>query len=168
VSVSVVLVEDDAQDEELARLVIERTGLVEDLRVMRDGAEALAYLTSACDPAAADRIRDTVLVLLDLNLPKLSGLSLLQQLRATPATRLLPVVILTSSAQDVDVARAYEAGANAYVVKPVPFPEYAAALGRIIDFWVSANTPPSALLDYGRWPTTHDSEAGIPGSGPER
>jgi two-component system, response regulator len=139
----VLLVDDDPNDEELARLALQRSGVAHSLQVVRDGAEALDWLFAAGayvdrDPAAVPRV-----VLLDLKLPKLSGIEVLTALRADERTRLLPVVIFTSSNEDKDLQESYQRGANAYLRKPIDFGEYKRLIADVGTFWMRHNQPPN-------------------------
>jgi two-component system response regulator len=135
----ILLVEDNPDDEALTlrALAISRVG--NRVVVARDGAEALAYLLGTPEAPALGQL--PALVLLDLKLPKVDGLGVLQQLRAAPRTRRLPVVILTSSGEDRDLVGAYELGANSYVRKPVDFVEFVEAVQQLGLFWLVVNQP---------------------------
>src|SRR6266700_733104 len=117
----IMLVEDNADDEELTRLAFESSGILNQLIVTRDGAEALEWLFAEGAHAQRDPKTWPQVVLLDLKLPKVSGLEVLRRLRADSRTAVLPVVVLTSSKEEEDVIRSYKLGANAYVRKPVDF-----------------------------------------------
>ncbi|MGO8991972.1 MAG: response regulator [Polyangiaceae bacterium] len=140
----ILLVEDNASDEKLTVLAFRKCGVANDLVVVRDGAAALDYLF--CTGQFAERepaILPTV-ILLDLKLPKVDGLEVLRRLRGDPRTKLVPVVVLTSSKEDEDVMRSYALGANAYVRKPVEFAEFAKAATTLGFFWLLLNEPPPA------------------------
>ena len=131
----ILLVEDNPDDEALALRALVRSAVPADVLVARDGAEAL------------ERVRGNLqrlpeVVLLDLKLPKLSGIDVLRRLRADPRTVLLPVVVLTSSNEDEDVLECYRAGANSYVRKPVDFDAFAAAVAELGRFWVNLSESP--------------------------
>ena len=138
----ILLVEDSPDDIELITSSLGAFHITNRIDVVRDGAEALEYLE--CRGRYATRDSGTpAFVLLDLKLPKISGLEVLQRLRANPALRTVPVVVLTSSREEPDLERAYELGTNAYVVKPVKFDEFAKAVKEIGLFWAVLNaTPP--------------------------
>ena len=143
---TVLLVEDNPQDEALTLRAFRKAGITNQVIVMRDGAEALDYLF--CTGAYADRdpaIQPTV-VLMDLNLPKISGLEAVRRIRANAATKLLPVVILTSSDEDEDRMKGYEFGANSYVRKPVEFGAFADAVQQLGLYWLILNelVPPGS------------------------
>jgi CheY-like chemotaxis protein len=137
----VLLVEDSEDDVELISATL--SPLVGGrLDVARDGAEALEYLQ--CAGRYADRMPgDPAVIVLDLKLPKIDGLEVLQRIRATPQWRTLPVVVLTSSREDRDLSRSYQLGSNAYVVKPVKFEEFSDAVKGLGVFWALLNEPPS-------------------------
>lgn len=133
----IVVVEDDPNDELLTIRAIGRLGAPNPVRVLRDGQEAVDWLTELCARAAPSE--RPAFVLLDLKLPKLDGAEVLARLRANPATRYLPVVIFSSSDDAADVRRCAEAAANAYVQKPVDYETYRDALQVITDFWTRCN-----------------------------
>ncbi len=138
----VLLVEDNADDEELMRLAFESGNIMNRLVVVRDGVEALDFLFRTGPHSERDSDFWPQLVLLDLKLPKVSGLDVLRRIRSDERTRTLPVVVLTSSKQDEDVVRSYELGANAYVRKPVEFGEFLEAAKQLGMFWLMINQPP--------------------------
>jgi two-component system response regulator len=135
----IVLVEDNANDEELMLRAFRKSNIVHRVVVVRDGAEALDYFF--CRGAHADRPAGEVVqvVLLDLKLPKVDGLDVLRALRADPRTRLIPVVILTSSTEDQDLVRGYGLGANSYVRKPVDFTQFVEAVRQLGMYWLGIN-----------------------------
>ena len=121
---TIVLVEDNPDDEELTLRALRKNNIANEVVVLRDGAEAVAYLVGGPGTPATGPL--PAVVLLDLKLPKLDGLEVLQRLRATARTSRLPVVILTSSKEDRDIVEAYDRGANSFVRKPVDFGRRAA------------------------------------------
>lgn len=138
----VLLVEDNPSDEKLTLRALRKGNLTNEVVVTRDGVEALDYLFGRGAWEGRDTSDQPALVLLDLNLPRLSGLDVLQQIRADPRTRFLPVVVLTSSTLDGDATGSYERGANAYVRKPVDFVEFMEAARTLGLFWMLVNEPP--------------------------
>jgi two-component system, response regulator len=142
---TILLVEDSSSDEELTLRALRKSNVANRVVVTRDGAEALDYLFA--QGAFADRDpRDLPqVVLLDLNLPKIGGLEVLRRIRADERTKLLPVVILTSSSEDKDLLVGYGSGANSYVVKPVDFTQFADAVRQLGMFWLVVNQPPPRL-----------------------
>ncbi len=137
----ILLVEDDSRDLELTLVALERSKLSNEVIVVRDGAQALEYLHREGDFRNRDAGNPAV-ILLDLKLPKVNGLEVLQQVRGDPQLRSVPVVMLTSSQEESDVVRSYELGVNAYVVKPVEFRQFVAAIADLGIFWAVLNEPP--------------------------
>jgi len=137
----ILLVEDDKRDLELTLIALERSQLANEVVVVRDGAGALEYLRREGEFADRD-VGNPAVILLDLKLPKVNGLEVLQQVRADPAMRTVPVVMLTSSQEESDVVRSYELGVNAYVVKPVLFEQFVSAIAELGVFWAVLNEPP--------------------------
>ncbi|MGH7283681.1 MAG: response regulator [Polyangiaceae bacterium] len=139
----ILLVEDNPTDEKLTLVAFKKCGIANDIAVARDGAQALDYLLG--DPAGSEPPALPTIVLLDLRLPKIDGLEVLRRLREEERTKLLPVIILTSSKEDEDVAQGYALGCNAYVRKPVDFGEFAQAARALGLFWLLWNeSPPQA------------------------
>ena len=142
----ILLVEDNPADEKLTRRALTMCGVANEVAVVHDGAEALDYLFATGQHAGRDTSQMPTVVLLDLRLPRIDGHEVLRRIRADDRTRLLPVVILTSSKEDEDIARGYALGANAYVRKPVDFAEFMAATKTLGLFWLLLNEPaPSAI-----------------------
>jgi two-component system, response regulator len=140
------LVEDNPTDEKLTIRAFKKCGLENEIVVVRDGAEALDYLFGTGPYLGREVAALPGVVLLDLNLPKIDGLEVLRRVRADTRTKLVPVVILTASKEDEDVARGYALGVNAYVRKPVDFGEFATAAETLGVFWLMMNhTVPSPL-----------------------
>lgn len=141
----ILLVEDNPDDEELTLRALRQGNVANEVAVARDGSEALDFLFSTGSHAGRDPALMPTVVLLDLKLPKLSGLDVLQRLRADPRSRLLPVVVLTSSSEDEDMLRSYRFGANSYVRKPVEFASFANAVTQLGVYWMLLNeSPPPA------------------------
>jgi CheY-like chemotaxis protein len=138
----ILLVEDNSDDEELTRLAFQHSNIANRLVVVRDGAEALDYLFAAGAWAGRPPEDMPCLVLLDLKLPKIGGLEVLRRLRDDPKTRLLPVVILTSSVEEQDVVRGYDLGCNSYIRKPVDFEQFTEAVKVLGLYWLVLNQPP--------------------------
>ena len=141
----ILLVEDDPRDIELTLTALQEYNLVNDVFVARDGQEALDYLYCRDQFSGRDGSRPAVM-LLDLKLPKINGLEVLQQIRSDQELRLLPVVILTSSHEEKDLVRSYELGVNAYVVKPVDFHAFVNAVKDLGVFWAMINEPPPGMM----------------------
>ena len=138
----VLLVEDNPCDEELTIRALRRSRLANPVLVARDGEEALAFLFGREEPAGGGAAELPQVILLDLNLPKVNGLEVLRQIRADARTRLIPVVILTSSQADEDRLASYERGCNSFVRKPVEFLQFAEAVGQLGCYWLLINEPP--------------------------
>lgn len=139
--VEILLVEDNPDDEELTLEALAEHRLANPIYVVRDGAEALDFLFARGRFSGRSNGRLKV-VLLDIKLPKVDGLEVLKEVRANPATAHLPVVILTSSAEERDMRTGYELRANSYVTKPVDFGQFAAAVKEIGLYWAVINLPP--------------------------
>jgi two-component system response regulator len=135
----ILLVEDNADDEELTTRALRQAKIANEIVVARDGKEALDYLFGEGAHAGRDVARVPAVVLLDLKLPKVSGLEVLRRLRTDPRTNLVPVVVLTSSSEDEDMLKSYESGANSYVRKPVEFGAFASAVSQLGVYWLLLN-----------------------------
>ncbi|MEO1135326.1 MAG: response regulator [Pseudomonadota bacterium] len=132
---TVLLVEDDAADQEILRRAVSEGVLRADLRIVSDGADALAYLSQEGGYASRENAPKPDLVLLDLNMPGLSGHEVLARLRAKSETRTLPVVVLTTSDSDQDIVKSYELGANSYITKPVNFQDFVRVVRELDEYW---------------------------------
>jgi two-component system response regulator len=138
----VLLVEDNPDDEALTIRALKKNKVVNEVVVARDGVEALEYLFGEGAHAGRDTREMPQVVLLDLKLPKLDGLGVLRRLRADERTKLLPVVILTSSNEEQDRMTGYGLGANSYVRKPVDFDQFVTAAAQLGLYWLVLNEPP--------------------------
>jgi two-component system response regulator len=136
----ILLVEDNDDDRELAMLAFKRAKVPNTLATVADGEEALDYLLPA--GASTNSMGALKLVLLDLKLPKIDGIEVLRRIRADARTRYLPVVILTSSLEQADLATCYRLGANSYLHKPVDFLDFAELAERIAGYWIACNEIP--------------------------
>jgi two-component system response regulator len=138
----ILLIEDNPDDVELTLRAFRKNNISNKITVARDGVEALDYLF--CREVYANRNKQEIprLILLDLKLPKLDGLQVLERLRADERTRLVPVVILTSSKEEQDLISGYKSGANSYVRKPVDFVQFLEAVHQIGLYWLLINEPP--------------------------
>jgi two-component system response regulator len=143
-SKTILLVEDNTDDEALTFRALMKNNISNQLVVARDGAEALDYLFATGKYSGRDVTLGPQVVLLDLNLPKVSGLEVLRQLRADERTKLLPVVILTSSNEDQDRLQGYDSGANSYVRKPVDFNQFVECVRQLGLYWLILNEQPPA------------------------
>jgi len=138
----ILLVEDNPDDEELTIEALKDNRVLNELAIVRNGAEALDYLFCTGRYLSRDKAALPELILLDLKLPKVDGLEVLKQIRATKATELIPVVILTSSKEEEDLIQGYKLGANSYVRKPVDFVQFNAAVKQLSFYWLLLNENP--------------------------
>ncbi len=138
----ILLVEDNPDDVELTLLAFKKYNIMNEVVIASDGAEALDYLFGKGKYAGHDMSNLPEVVLLDLKLPKVDGLEVLQRLRADERTKHLPVVILTSSNEERDMINGYKLGANSYVQKPVEFTQFSEAVGRLGIYWLLLNKSP--------------------------
>jgi CheY-like chemotaxis protein len=144
----ILMVEDDPQDVELTLTALEEYNLANEVLVLGDGSRALDYLY--CRGSFKERPRgNPALILLDLKLPKVDGLEVLQQIRSEEALKFIPVVVLTSSREERDLVASYRLGVNAYVVKPVEFHQFVNAVRELGIFWVLVNEPPPGSIKRG-------------------
>jgi CheY-like chemotaxis protein len=141
----ILLVEDSINDIELTLAALEESGLANEVAVARDGQQALDYLLRQGDHTGREGNLPAV-VLLDIKLPKVDGLEVLERIKGDPCLRHIPVVMLTSSREEPDLKRAYSLGTNAYVVKPVGFPDFMSALKQLGLFWAVVNQPPPGCV----------------------
>jgi two-component system response regulator len=139
---AILIVEDNPDDEEFTLRALRRAKVTNEIVVTRDGSEALDYLYGTGAYAGRDPAVTPSVVLLDLKLPKLSGIDVLRRMRGEEATRYTPVVVLTSSSEDEDMLRSYASGANSYVRKPVEFGDFANAVAQLGVYWMLLNEPP--------------------------
>ena len=150
----ILLVEDNEDDEALTLRAFKKNKILNQVVVARTGEEALDFLFGTGTYTGRDVTKLPLVVLLDLNLPKVDGLEVLRRVRADERTKLLRVVVLTSSKQDEDIVTSYALGANSYVRKPVNFPEFAAAVKVLGLFWLQLNNVPAASREPIRPPPT--------------
>ena len=137
----ILLVEDNPSDVGLTQRALEKSHIVNELVVAEDGQEALDYLFSS-DPLTGQKMNELpALILLDLKLPKLDGLQVLRQIRTDERTSRLPVVILTTSSEEDDIAQSYDLGANSYIRKPVDFKQFVEAVQHLGLYWLVINEP---------------------------
>ncbi len=138
--IEIVLIEDNPADVELTLNALKKRHMANCVKVLTDGEEALDYLFTVCSPGS--RAACPMLILLDLKLPKVSGLEVLQKIRSDARTKMIPVVVLTSSAEEKDRVESYKLGVNSYIVKPVEFDNFAEVVSEIGFYWVLLNKPP--------------------------
>jgi two-component system response regulator len=139
----ILLIEDNPDDETLILMSLKERDVVNDIVIARDGQEALDYLFATGPHSGRDRRVLPTVILLDLHLPRVDGLEVLQRIRGDSLTRLVPVVIMTSSDEEEDRIASYDLGANSYVRKPVDFSEFARAVKEVKLYWLLVNTPPT-------------------------
>jgi CheY-like chemotaxis protein len=138
--VEIVLIEDNPADVELTLNALKKNNLKNNVKVLTDGEEALDYLFKVCLPPGKEECPH--LILLDLKLPKVSGLEVLEKIRSDQRTKMIPVVVLTSSEEERDRVESYKLGVNSYIVKPVGFDNFAKVVSQIGFYWVLLNRPP--------------------------
>lgn len=136
---TILLVEDNSDDEMLMLRALKKNHIANDIVVVRDGAEALDYLFCSGEYAGRDSRRMPEVILLDLNLPKIDGLQVLKRLREDERTKNIPIVILTSSVEKIDIINSYDLGANSYVQKPVGFEEFTETTRHLGLYWLNIN-----------------------------
>ncbi|MFL7871411.1 MAG: response regulator [Anaerolineales bacterium] len=141
--IEILLVEDNPNDEELTLYALKKNNINNHIQVVRDGAEALEYLF--CTGAYAHRQinEPPKVVLLDLKLPKVDGLEVLKKIKADERTRIIPVVVLTSSQEESDIVESYQLGVNSYIVKPVDFEQFIEAVRQLGLYWMLLNISPT-------------------------
>ncbi len=142
---SILLVEDNSDDVELTVMALTEAKITNPVVVARNGVEALDYLLGTGTHAGRDATDQPVVVLLDIKLPLLNGLDVLKRMREDERTRRTPVVMLTSSTEQTDIANTYELGANSYVRKPVDFESFVSAARQLGLYWTVLNNPPEPL-----------------------
>ena len=140
--VEILLVEDNPNDVELALHALQKNNLSNRIHVVRDGAEALDFIFGT-GPYAGRSVNEVPkVILLDLKLPKVDGLEVLKRVKADPRTRVIPVVVLTSSREESDIVASYHLGVNSYIVKPIDFQQFTEAVRQLGLYWLLLNQPP--------------------------
>jgi two-component system, response regulator len=143
-SVELLLVEDNLNDAELAIRELKKYHLANNLFHVKDGEEAIDFLFATGKYAGSRNVNNTPkVVLLDIQMPKVNGIEVLQQIKSDERTKVTPVVMLTSSKEDPDIQKSYDLGANSYIVKPVNFERFAEAIKNLGFYWLLLNQPPS-------------------------
>jgi len=141
--VEILLVEDNPEDIELTLRALKKSKLANNIVVAEDGEEALDFIFARGKYSDRSVICSPKVILLDLKLPKVSGIEVLREIKKDPRTSIIPVVILTSSTQEVDIEESYKLGANSYIVKPVNFENFIQSLRQMNDYWLVLNRLPS-------------------------
>lgn len=144
-AMEILLIEDNPEDVEITLRAFQKHHIANKVHVVRDGEEALECLFSTGRYAENSPCQSTKLILLDLKLPKIDGLEILQKCKSDPRTKHIPVVVLTSSREEQDLARSYDFGVNSYVVKPVDFPQFSDAVRQLGMYWMLLNQTPAEL-----------------------
>jgi two-component system response regulator len=140
--VEVLLVEDNIHDAEMTIRSLKKVNLANNLVHVKDGEEALEFIFAQGKFAGPDLVNAPKLILLDIKMPKVDGIEVLRRIKADEATRCIPVVIMTSSKEELDIVSSYELGVNSYVVKPVDFEGFAKAVSELGLYWLITNQPP--------------------------
>jgi two-component system, response regulator len=141
--VEILLVEDNPNDVELALHALRKNNLTNRVEVVRDGEEAIDFIFGKGANSNGRRHERPKLILLDLKLPKVDGLEVLERLKSDPESRSIPVVVLTSSREESDIVKSYELGVNSYIVKPVDFEQFTEAVRQLGLYWVLLNQQPT-------------------------
>ena len=141
-AVEILLVEDNPNDVELALHALRASHLANDIKVLRDGAEALDFIMCRGPYSGRDIHDGPKVILLDLKLPKIDGIEVLRQTKADPRTKTIPIVILTSSTQDKDIVESYELGVNSYITKPIDFQQFTECVRTLGLYWLVYNQSP--------------------------
>ncbi len=139
------LIEDDPDDELFMEMALKDSKIDCELAIARDGVEALEYLLGDGKPEGRGRGPLPTLILLDLNLPKMNGVELLRHIRSHEHTRIIPVVVMTSSSRDQDMIDCYSLSANSYIQKPIDFNEFVDVVQRLFTYWLKLNKTPGVL-----------------------
>ena len=143
-SIEILLVEDNPNDVELTLHALKKNNLANNIHVVRDGAEALDYLFGSGAYAGRDTNMTPKVILLDLKLPKVDGMEVLQRIKSDESTRSIPVVMLTSSREERDIVESYQLGVNSYIAKPVDFEQFTEAVRQLGLYWLLLNQPPAS------------------------
>ena len=141
---TILLVEDNPDEEKLAMLAFERSGFVNRVVVARDGQQAIDYMFAQGEHLGRDVKNLPSVIFLDINLPKINGLDVLKLIRKDERTKLVPIVLLTTSDEDRDIAEGYSSGANSYIRKPFDFKEFMQQIKTLGNYWLELNQTPHA------------------------
>ncbi|HZI31386.1 MAG TPA: response regulator [Candidatus Binatia bacterium] len=142
--VEILIVEDSQDDLDMTLRALRKANLANRIQVARDGAEALEFIFCQGSHAVRKMENGPRMILLDLKLPKISGIEVLKRIKTDPRTRTIPVVVLTSSREQPDVSECYKLGVNSYIVKPVDFEGFSAAVQELGMYWLLLNEPPAS------------------------
>lgn len=145
--VEILLVEDNMSDAELIIRTLRKINLANNLVHLKDGAEALEFIFATGEYAEREKKNVPRVILLDIKMPKVDGIEVLRQIKSHEETKIIPVVIMTSSKEEQDIVKSYELGVNSFVVKPVDFKDFAKAVSELGMYWVLINQPPLILCD---------------------
>lgn len=140
--VEILLIEDNPNDQELTMRALKKRNIANKVKIVSDGEEALQYLFGDGKYAGRDISAIPKVVLLDLKLPKVSGIEVLKRIKSDPRTKMIPVVVLTSSGEERDRLQSYELGVNSYIIKPVDFDKFVDAVSELGFYWLLLNEPP--------------------------
>ncbi|MGM0650041.1 MAG: response regulator [Bacteroidota bacterium] len=141
--VEILIVEDNPQDAEMAMRAFKQNKLTNKLHIVEDGVKALDFLFAKGKYADRKNMNKPKIILLDLKLPKLDGLEVLQKIKSNPDTKIIPVIILTSSKEETDIIKSYQLGVNSYIVKPVDFDKFVKAVRDLGLYWLLLNENPT-------------------------
>jgi CheY-like chemotaxis protein len=141
--IEILLVEDNPDDLDMALRALRKAHLANHIQVARDGAEALDFIFGTGPHAGRNVENSPKVILLDLKLPKVDGIEVLRRVKSDPRTKMIPVVVLTSSKEQPDVSECYNLGVNSYIVKPVNFESFASAVAELGMYWLLLNHPPN-------------------------
>jgi two-component system, response regulator len=141
-SIEILLVEDNPNDVELALHALKKNNIANSIHVVRDGAEALDFLFGTGANAGSPINHKPKVILLDLKLPKVDGLEVLKRIKSDERSRMIPVVVLTSSREERDIVESYKLGVNSYITKPVDFEQFTEAVRQLGLYWLLLNQPP--------------------------
>jgi two-component system response regulator len=144
----ILLIEDRGEDVELTLRAFEKTGVTNRIEVVHDAVEALDFLQGVHPLAGRNNGEAPAMILLDINLPRMSGVQLLKEIRRLDKMRYVPVIMITSSNEERDLKASYDAGANSYIRKPVSSNDFGALIYRLCAYWLQANEPPPSLTKF--------------------